>query len=67
MLTCCHCLQGAHHHAIIYLTFDPLYEGLIFLCVLSHVYQHLSKCKCTNRECMNNEGAGDKALSVEQL
>lgn len=67
MLTCCHRLQGAHHHAVKYLTSDSLYEGLIFLCVLSHVHQQLSKCKGTNREGMDDEGAGDKALSVEQL
>lgn len=67
MLTCCHCLQGAQHHAVIHLTFDPLYEGLIFLCVLSHVHQQLSECKGTNRKGMDDEGAGDKPLSVEQL
>lgn len=67
MLTCRHRLQGAHHHAVIYLTFDPLYKGLIFLCVLSHVHQQLSKCESTNREGMDDEGAGDEAFGVEQI
>lgn len=67
ILTYCHHLQRAHHQAIVHLAFDPLYEHLIFFCVLGHMHQQLSKCEATDREGMDKQGAGDKAVTMEQL
>lgn len=55
--TYCHHLKRAHHQAIIHLTFDPLYEWLIFLQVLGHVHQQLSKCEAADGEGMDQQGA----------
>lgn len=62
-----HHLQRAHHQAIVYLAFDPLDESLIFVWVLGQMHQQLSKCETTNREGMDKKGAGDKAVTLEQL
>lgn len=66
-LTYGHCLHRTHHQAIIDLAFDPLCERLIFLCVLGHMYQQLSKCVATDREGMDKQWAGHKAFTLEQL
>lgn len=67
ILTYRHHLHRANQQAVVYLAFDPLFECLIFLCVLGHVHQQLSKCEATNGEGMDQQGAGDKAVGVEQL
>lgn len=67
ILTYCHHLHRANHQAVIHLAFDPLFKRLIPLCVFGHVHQQLSKCEATNGEGMDHQGAGDKAVSVEQL
>ncbi len=66
-LTCGHGLQRAHHQAIIDLAFDPLYERLMFLCVLGHMHQQLSKCVATDRERVDKQWSGHEALTLEQL
>lgn len=66
-LTYGHRLHRAYHQAIIDLTFDPLCERLIFLCVLGHMHQQLSKCVATDREGMDKQWTGQEALTLEQL
>lgn len=66
-LTYSHSLQRTHYQAIVDLAFDPLCERLIFLRVLRHMYQQLSKCVATDREGMHKQLTGDKAFSLEQL
>lgn len=66
-LTSGHRLHRAHHQAIIDLAFDPLCERLIFLRVLGNMCQQLSKCEAADRESVDEQRAGHKALTVEQL
>lgn len=66
-LTYCHHLHRAHHKAIVDLAFDPLCERLILLCVLGDVNQQLSERVAANREGMDEQRAGHKAFTLEQL
>jgi len=66
-LTCGHRLHRTHHKTIIDLAFDPLRERLVFICVLGQMYQQLSKCVATNGEGVDEQWAGHKAFTLEQL
>lgn len=62
-----HNLQRSNDQAIVNLAFDSLYEPLVFQGVLGHMHQQLSKCETSNREGMDNQRAGDEAVTLEQL
>lgn len=66
-LTFGHCLQRAHHQAIVHLALDPLRERLVFLHVLANMHQQLRKCEAANREGMDKQGAGVKGFTQEQF